>query len=58
MFEECDIFLPCALEKVLTKVNAPNIKAKVGSLFMIQLMESFGSCTRSKWVVFGMTVSS
>lgn len=27
--EECDILIPCAVEKVLTKINAPNIKAKI-----------------------------
>lgn len=29
MFEECDIFIPCAVEKVITKSNADKIKAKV-----------------------------
>lgn len=30
MFEECDILLPCAMEKAINKENAHRIKAKVG----------------------------
>ena len=29
MFEECDIFVPAAVEKVITSENAAKIKAKV-----------------------------
>lgn len=29
MFEECDIFVPAAIEKVITSDNAGRIKAKV-----------------------------
>jgi len=29
MYEECDIFIPAALEKVVTAENAPRIKAKI-----------------------------
>lgn len=29
MFEECDIFVPAAVEKVITSENAHRIKAKV-----------------------------
>ncbi|XP_073992961.1 glutamate dehydrogenase, mitochondrial [Rhodnius prolixus] len=29
MFEECDIFIPAAIEKVITKANAHKIKAKI-----------------------------
>lgn len=49
--EPCDILLPCARECVLTKENAPNIKAKVGwlskSLIIVIVFEQmlyFGEC--------------
>lgn len=29
MFEECDILVPCAVEKSITADNAPKIKAKI-----------------------------
>uniref|UniRef100_A0A069DVX7 glutamate dehydrogenase [NAD(P)(+)] n=1 Tax=Panstrongylus megistus TaxID=65343 RepID=A0A069DVX7_9HEMI len=29
MFEECDIFIPAAIEKIITKANAHKIKAKI-----------------------------
>lgn len=29
MFEECDIFIPAAVEKVITSANADKIKARV-----------------------------
>lgn len=33
MFEECDIFIPAAVEKVITSENAHLIKAKVSTDF-------------------------
>lgn len=35
MYEECDIFVPAAVEKVITSENAHKIKAKVSSNFEI-----------------------
>lgn len=37
LFEPCDILVPCAVEKVITKDNANKIKAKVSLLYVYRL---------------------
>lgn len=50
MFEPCDIFIPAAIEKVITKDNAHKIQAKVSKSFFecfIYIQESLKMCSYS-----------